>query len=259
MKDLADRLALDEVFAFLAPGSALLGGVIALWIDPAVVPLSLRAILKQSTVLVAALLLAAYTCGHVLTLWTEAGTDHYMRLALLRAAWPDQHPWRHRVLAFFHWMPLLKPTEFIVDAQIRIAESLGRLGERAAVNNPLRLLSLYRTVVSGRPGLQEGSLIQAADSAHRRLVFVLGTALALLSVSLQALLRLPFSFVCHAKQPPRLAPELLAIVGLGGVAASFALRWAAGRWWRQELWLTCAITESDLTNRASPAPGQANA
>jgi hypothetical protein len=148
-----------------------------------------------------------------------------------------------------------KHDEFIVEAKIRIAESLERYGGLAGVRlseNPLGWLSLYRSVVAGRPGAKDNPLLQAADSAHRRLGFALGTSLALLCVGLQALLRFLLSFVWQLARPPLPALGLLCIVGVGGVAASFALRWAAGRWWRQELLLTCAITQIDLTTPAKP-------
>jgi hypothetical protein len=160
---------------------------------------------------------------------------------------------------------------------LQISESIDKYAGvpgLSLLQNPWEMLATYRTIMSTRLGAKVLPILTEAQWVHRRLLFALGVALAVLIVGLQAIVRLLLFVLANSlplaskwlalrlewpslvmwieSLPHTSAPTLIAI-GILGLASSYGLRKIAGRMWEYELLLTSSLKQLD-TKRVKKRP-----
>lgn len=259
MKDILEKFGLSEVFAYLCPGVILVSSS-ALWAAPSLDKLLGSKLEKYPLVVVLILIVVCYALGLIVTFWGSNGADRYVRAHRVRK-WRGS-TLRERLtlwrLRFLHGLPFPLENEATVEANLRISQDLTRyagLPGLSALESPWDRLSLYRTVMTDRLGDGASAILAEADATHRRFLFALGVALALLLVTLQSVLLFVLSSLRGvrtlslwiAKSGLPHVDERLALFFLAGLGllASLLLRRVAGRLWEQEFLLTSSLTRID--------------
>ncbi len=264
MKDILQKFGPSELFAYLCPGAILVCSS-ALWAAPGLNTLLGSKLEKHPLVVVFMLIVVCYALGLIVTFWGSSGADKFVRAHRIRELCGSKLRERLTLwwLRFLHGIPLPLANEATVEANLRISQDLTRhagLPGLSALESPWDRLTLYRTVMADRLGEGASAILSEADATHRRFLFAVGVALALLLVTLQSILLFALSYL-RGVQPlsrwiaqaglPHVDERLLLLAGLG-LLASLLLRRVAGRLWEQELLLTCCLTRID----PEEAPGE---
>lgn len=261
MKDLLEKLDLVEFFAYLCPGIIVLSSII-LW-TPNLAAVFGEELAKHEVLVIIILLVISYAFGVMIASWSGAGADYYVRTYNNEQKQPTG--WRRPVwwvILLFHWLPVPQSGRALVEKQLQIFESLEQhtgLQGLPILQNPWERLATYRILVSGKVGDKGRPILTEAEWVHRRLLFALGVALALLLLSLQTILRLlllglhklklfalgPEDFIAWVNSLPAINLLTLLILAAFSLAASFGMRRIAARWWQYELLLTCSLIHLD--------------
>src|SRR5262249_39615811 len=250
MKDLLEKFGLSELFAYLCPGAILLCSLL-LWVQPGDVAKDGW----QSFVLAGFLVVLAYTLGLMVAAWSSEGAARYInrsrnlhnRWTLLRAL----NVWWHGI---FHSVPdLPRGDSSVVHAQARLEREVLKRARVMGLSSLLHrttwgLLQFFRAAVADEVGEKGKAVLVEAEAVHRRVLFAQGVALAMLLVALECGVRLVPCLVglfTDWKAPLPAVPEIhwvwLVCLLVGGLATSYSLRVAAGRWWETEFALTCIL------------------
>ena len=282
MKDLLEKLDLIELFAYLCPGIIVLYSSV-FWAKPDLAVLLGDELAKHQLVVAALLIIASYTSGMLVASWSSAGADYYIRIYKNPQKIPTS--WRRPIwwiVCFFHALPVPRSTSFLVEGQLQISEGIDKYAGvpgLSLLQNPWDRLATYRTIMSGRLGRKGRPILTEAQWVHRRLLFALGVALAVLIVGLQAIVRLllygfttwlpltskwllinfqalPLNFqvfplTSWVESLPHTSLPSLVGIGIIGIASSLGLRKIAGRMWEYELLLTSSLTQLDSNEVAA--------
>lgn len=261
MKDLLEKLDLVEFFAYLCPGIIILSSIV-LW-RPNLTAVFGEEVAKHEVLVIIILLVVSYALGVMIASWSGAGADYYVRTYKNQqkqpAGWRRPAWW---VILLFHWLPVPQSGRALVEKQLQISEALELhtgLQGLPILQNPWERLATYRILVSGKVGDKGRPILTEAEWVHRRLLFALGVALALLLLFLQATLRLlllgfhklklftlgPEDFTSWVDSLPAINVLTLLIIAAFSLTASFGLRRIAARWWQYELLLTCSLIRLD--------------
>ena len=257
-KDLFERFGITEILAHLFPGAIAL---CSLFVWGATNPEEVLGKKLASDLVVGAMLLIfAYACGLVISMWSLSGAETYRaRPPLTRPMHWKGYPsyirrWiKSRWLRFAVGLPDPYASDATVYANLDVAEMLeGVYGVNSMplLPQPGERLSLFRTIASDVFKEKISSIIAEAEILHRRLMFSLGVALALLFLALSTAARLFVAGLAAFWNNRQLrdwtqhhesSVVLLLVVTVGTLYASFKLRRVAAQCWERELVLTLSI------------------
>lgn len=250
MKEILEKFGASEFFAYICPGVILLTSL-ALWTE-----LHFGSLFwKQQALVIILVLIISYILGLMLASFNDRAQAHY------------PHPTSGRGRVCQGWQSAIRlPDRFpaspsfaraIVEANLVVAQDLERLSGISGLSSfasPWDRLVIYRALKAGRVGDKGLSILVAADTYHRRCLFCMGMALALLLVAIQSLLRfLLLILPCilgswHSAFPP-VSSSWLIVLGLFGVWASFELRQVAIRLWGLERYLTASLSLPEMEKK----------
>jgi hypothetical protein len=283
-EDAVRHLGWTELFAYLCPGAITLLSI-ALWTRPDLADVLGVELGNNEFVTTIAFLLIAYAIGLMIATFSEAGANRYWIARLRRTAQGKNKTQSKQTLkvnalywaflAFFFWLPqwrlLSESVPEFVQERVRLQVELDRCGLRGLSRGLTQwtIMATYRMIVAERLPHPAKLLFREAESVHRRRLFALGVATAFMLVALQVVVKMslgvfglaPSSPVTRWLGPLVQKPSLpFILLALTAAAASFGLRYVAGRLWEYESLLTCSklLSLEDpvaQTAAARPWPG----
>lgn len=247
---LLQNLGWTELFAYLCPGAITLMSL-AFWIRPNLECTFGEQIAHNEFVVAIVFLLLSYAAGLPVAVASEAGANKYLLTIAERRMLEQKPNFRSRMLGFFFWIPQLRSTKESVRARLHVLKQIEGFGlSGVSTLSSWTNLAIYRTLVAERLLHPATLVLQEAERVHRRRLFALGVGFALIVVSVQGLIRtiLLVASEIFAKSPAALSLASLPATSLGALlsitlltgAASFGLRWVAGRFWECKFLLTCS-------------------
>lgn len=270
MKDLLDKFNLNEFLAYISPGVVIILSI-GIWYSP----ILNDSFWNQELLLLSIGLIVSYTLGWIVASYNLMAFVRYLRTSGIRERRLPVRILTGLTRAIFVFSsPRINPP--IVKANLKIEEGLEKISREIGLPVladpnvlPADRAVAFRNFVSGRVGqIGEGVILQA-DYYHKRFLFSIGMAVALLIFSIQMVLRLVVDFYnaissmsqlmslvnCWNNECPSMVPDWFIaphgaiIISVVGVWVSFELRQVAFRMWELERYLTASLVSYSETYR----------
>ena len=262
MKDILERFDLNEFLAYVCPGVIVLASL-TFWYRPNFE----NSFWKQEFLLVSLGLILSYTLGWILAAYNLMAIVRYRRASGIRKrTLPIRILTGVKRAIFVFSSPGISPS--MLEANLKIEEGLEKISkdiglpilkDRSVL--PADRPVAYRRLVTGRVGHIGEYISLHADYYHKRFLFSIGMAVALLILSIQSLLRLVadvldaidstsqviglLSFSNNQWLPIKpdwfMAPHWSIVISIVGLLIGFELRQVAIRMWELERYLTASL------------------
>jgi hypothetical protein len=254
-----ERIGLTEILGHIFPGAIALCSLL-IWGTPDATQILGKDLAKSEIVVGAVVLIFAYACGLVISMWSLSGAEAYRRSFRppspkgLRGSIRFLRQWiAWRWLRMTVGLPETAAFGATMDAYLAIRELLERvygLGSMVLLQQLGDQLTVFRALASDAFKDRVSGIVSEAETLHRRILFALGVALALLFLAYSAAGRLLVTGAAtlwgnkglhdwHSQHP--VSTILLAAVIGGSLYVSFKLRRVAAQCWDRELVLTLSI------------------
>lgn len=258
------HLGWTELFAYLCPGAIMLLSP-ALWITSDFAAKAGELLPHNEFISAILFLLLSYAIGLPVAQAAEAATNRYVTARLKRRAFQrSSRSVRRRLtrnwLAWgaVAWIPEWPRSQHFVRQSLRLQDDIENLGlPRLSITvNRWANLAIYRALIAERLGYPAVLVLREAETVHRRRLFAIGAASAMMLVAFQAGARMIFvrlfaegAATLFGSCPTLSYTSLTAILLVSG-ALSITLRYVAGRFWEIEFLLTCSNPLNPGLNKA---------
>ncbi|HEX3681642.1 MAG TPA: hypothetical protein VHU83_03800 [Bryobacteraceae bacterium] len=257
------NLGWTELFAYLCPGAIMLLSA-TLWIKADFVAGFSKIAPHNEFISAILFLLLSYGIGLPVARAGEAAANRYLTARAKHHAFKHSSRWLKVGLRLSRlswgvvaWIPEWPRTPYFVRQSLRLQEDIQNLGlpGLSITVNRWANLSIYRILVGERLTQPAALVLREAETVHRRCLFAIGVANAMMLVAFQAFLRILLQLWLPAKAATALfgVSPTFSNIGLTVVVAvttvlSLTLRYVAGRFWEIEFLLTCSNPLNPRTN-----------